>query len=176
MSSQYYAQSKAHWRYLAKQAQSAMPQTNKKTGGYVYNKDGSTRMRSNPLDSRGQPHRAGRDEDGKIVQPGGGKADAPPSSNDAARILMRTIQAGIRYEDLPEKSPTKNAARKSTEHAKMRGKKPPNQDTVAAPASAPPGTRYMARRAAKNLRNSKEYISKSINEDFKLALDEALGL
>ena len=163
--SQYYVKSKAHARYLGKQA-------NSKSG------------KSNELDFRGQPHRATRDESGNIVGAGGGKIDDPPAPNDAAKILMRSAASGIKYDDLPEKSQTANAARKETEHAKMRGKRPPGQDSVVSQATAPPGARHLARQERRKQQqqqrqlqvNSKEYLSKSISEQFSSDLDEALGL
>ena len=91
-SSQFYVQSKSQARMMGKQAN-------------------STSGKSNPLSSAGQNHHAGRDEGGNIISAGEGEAEEPIAPNDAAKMLMRSAQAGINYKDLPEKSPTANAAR-----------------------------------------------------------------
>lgn len=170
--------SQAQYDYVLKQAKSAIPKTDYHHRPMV-GKDGQTMMQASPLDNRGQPHRAGRDESGKIVTPGGGAADPPPAAREAMKMLMKFQAAGGQRNKLPKVSPTKNAARKDAEHAKMKNNK------VIRPATRPPGTasveREMLRRnkinaAAKINKEHAEYLSKSINEEFRSNLDEVLGL
>ena len=163
--------SQAQYDYFLKQCQSSMPKVdrhhNPKRGA-----DGKPLMRNKPLDSRGQARNASRDEEGNVIEPGGGKADAPPSQNQACQALMAFHRAGGRRSNLPTVSPTKNAARKDAEHAKMR------KDQVVRPATRPRGTAEYNKRLRQAMARgeSKEYLSKSINEEFNSALDEALGL
>lgn len=127
-----------------------------------------------PLDSRGMPRRAKRDERGRIVEPGGGKADSPMSPEQAKAMLLKLKKKGIDPKTLPRSSDTRNAARKSLEHAKMR------HDRVVRPAVRPPGTatylKQLQRRRQVLDQNSKNYLSKTIDEQFIMDLDEALGL
>jgi hypothetical protein len=127
-----------------------------------------------PLDSRGMTHNAGRDKNGRVVKPGGGKADTPPAPNKAAQAIMKWRRSGGRRSDLPQSSDTKNAARKDLGRAKMR------KDNVVRPAVNLPGTaeynREARRRQRQNLHASKKYLSKSINETFGSRLNKALGL
>lgn len=129
-----------------------------------------------PLDSRGMPHRARRDKRGRVVEPGGGKAD-PPMSPEQAKAMLRKLELkGIDPKKLPRSSDTRNAARKDLEHNKM------SNDRIVRLAVAPPGTASYARQQrqqqilAQNSKESKEYLSKSIDEQFTTSLDEALGL
>lgn len=126
------------------------------------------------LDSRGMPHRAKRDERGRVVEPGGGKADSPMSPEQAKAMLIKLKKKGIDPRKLPKKSDSRNAARKDLEHAKMR------HDRVVRPAIRPPGTATYMKQLQRQRQildqNSKEYLSKSINEKFITDLDEALGL
>ena len=157
--------SQAQYDYFLKQCQSSMPKMDRHLRPKK-DKQGRPVMRNKPLDSRGQAKNALRDEDGKVIEPGGGKADTPPSQNQACQAIWAFHRKGGTRAALPKVSPTKNAARKDAEHAKMK------KDQVIRPALRPRGTREYARRLAA----SKEYTSKSINESFNSALDEALGL
>lgn len=165
-----------------------------------------------PLDSRGQAHRAGRDETGRVVKPGGGAPDRGPTGNEAEEAILAFYQSGGKRSDLPKESPTKNAARKDLEHAKMK------QDQVVRPAIRPPGSseyerdqmraggtknpakgrfqqrhgewqyqnptsrqaqlamRTLKRSKGKGSRESVEYKSKTIDEDFDQSINKALGL
>lgn len=165
--------SRKQYDYFLKQALSA--QDRKDKHHRTVTRGGKPVKRANPLDSRGQAHRAKRDEAGRVTQPGGGKADAPPSAQQAMQAIMKFHQGGGSREALPKISDTRNAARKDLEHAKMR------RDKVIRPAVRPPGTaeynRELRRRQQQQLQtNSKEYLSKSISEQFSSDLDEALGL
>jgi hypothetical protein len=158
--------SRKQYDYFLKQALSAMPKVDKHhqpiAGGA---------KRANPLDSRGQAHRAERDKAGRVTTPGGGAADPPPSSQNALQAIMAFHQGGGSRAALPKVSPTRNAARKDLEHAKMR------RDRVIRPAVRPPGTAELEKQyRQRNLQNSKKYLSKSISEQFTSSLDEALGL
>jgi hypothetical protein len=164
--------SRKQYDYFLKQALSAQQKKDKHHRPVT--KGGQPVNRAKPLDSRGQPHRAKRDDAGRVTEPGGGKADAPPSANQAMQAIMKFHSQGGSREALPKVSDTRNAARKDLEHAKMR------RDKVIRPAVRPPGTaeysRALRRRQQEIQTNSKEYLSKSINERFGSALDEALGL
>jgi hypothetical protein len=107
--------SQAQFDYFAKQAKAAKGQ-------------------GTPLDSRGQAHRAARDETGKVTKPGGGSPDRGPTGNEAEEAILAFYQAGGKRSDLPKESPTKSAHRKDSEHAKMRN------DKVVRPATRPPGS------------------------------------
>lgn len=162
--------SQKQYDYFLKQALSAMDKTDKHLRPVT--KDGKPVKRAKPLDNRGQPHRAGRDESGQVVQPGGGAADEPPEQNQAMQVIMKFHNSGGTRASLPKISGTKNAARKDLEHAKMK------RDQVVRPAVRPPGSKEYEKRLRQrqqSLTNSKEYLSKSISEDFYLNLDEALG-
>lgn len=164
--------SRKQYDYFLKQALSTMSKTDKHHR--TVTRGGKPVARANPLDSRGQAHRAGRDDSGKVVQPGGGKADPPPSAQNALQTIMAFHQAGGTRNSLPKASPTKNAARKDQEHATMR------RDKVIRPALRPPGSaeyeRGIRKQQRAHLTSSKKYLSKSINENFTSALNHALGL
>lgn len=155
--------SKAQYDYFMKQLMANQPG---RKGGK--DKRGRPNRKVNPLDSRGQSHRAGRDESGKIVQPGGGAADAPPSGVEAYKALSKFQKSGKSRNDLPKTSSTKNAVRKDSEHAKMRN------DQVVRPAIRPPGASTYNKQ--RQLTNSREYLSKTIDENFNQALNEVLGI
>jgi len=106
----------------------------KKQFDYFSKQARASKGQGKPLDSRGQSHRAGRDDSGKVVEPGGGAPDPPPDGNEADEALLAFYQNGGKRSQLPDESPTKNASRKESEHAKMR------DDQVVAPARRPPGS------------------------------------
>lgn len=170
--------SKAQFDYFAKQAQSAFGKTK-------------------PLDARGQSRNAERDEDGNIVRPGGGKADAPPSAKQAIQALTNFHSKGGKREDLPQTSSSKDAYRKDAEHAKMRrdkvirlpvrprGSSNYERRGLQAQGYVPRKGKYAVNRfggweyvtpTQRTLAASKYYVSKSINEEFLSKLDEVLGL
>jgi hypothetical protein len=160
--------SQAQYNYFLKQAKSAMPKTDKHHNPIVSN--GKAVYQSTPLDSRGQAHRAGRDESGKVIKPGGGNPDAPPSAKQAMQALMKFHNAGKSKEQLPERSSTRNAERKDKEHAKMKF------DKIIRPATRPPGTASLEKLHRQNLHASRKYVSGFISEEFNLALNGALGI
>lgn len=164
--------SRKQYDYFLKQALSAQPKRDRHHRPITRN--GQQVNRAKPLDARGQPHRAKRDDAGRVTQPGGGSADAPPSADEAMKAIMAFHQAGGTRESLPKVSDTRNAARKDLEHAKMR------RDKVIRPAVRPPGTAEYTKQLRQRQRqvdmNSKKYLSKFINEEFVSSLDKALGL
>lgn len=187
--------SKSQYDYFLKQAQSAMPKTDRHHRPIT--KDGKPVMRNTPLDSRGQARNALRDRDNHIVQPGAGRADPPPSAQQAMQALAKFHNAGGSREGLPEKSNTKDAYSARQEHAQMKN------DQVVGQPTRPRGSSTYERHSLKSrghkarkgryirnneggweyvspsqltLSTSKEYLSKSINEEFNSKLDEALRL
>jgi hypothetical protein len=129
--SQMQSGSKSQTNYLLKQLAAGNPRMAQMLA-QALGKPWSTKGGIKPLDARGQPHRMSVDDKGNVV-PGGGPPDAPPSGKDAEQMLLRTARSGVKYSDMPEKSPTKEAERKSEEHASMR-------KGAEAPARRPPGT------------------------------------
>jgi len=150
------------------------------------------RGKGTPLDSRGQAHNAGRDDEGNIVSAGGGKPDGPPSGEEACQALDAFHQTGGTRASLPDKSDTVDADKARAEHAQMR------KDRVVHPATRPRGSSTLAQRALRNAGHTprkgrysrdsaggllyqppnveSKYMSKTIDEDFDKAINEALGL
>lgn len=159
--------SKAQYDYFMKQLMAHQPGRRQ-----AKDKRGRPARKVNPLDARGQAHRALRDENGNVTQPGGGESDSIPTGSEAYKALMKFQKSGLTRNDLPKVSPTKNAARKDLEHAKMK------RDQVVRPAVRPPGSSEFDKlqRQRQRLNDSREYLSKSIDEMFYRALDEALGI
>jgi hypothetical protein len=188
--------SQDQYDYFAKQAQSAMAKLDMHLRP-VREGDGQIKMRNSPLDDRGQARNAERDKEGNITNPGGGKADAPPSAKQATQALVKFHNAGGNRASLPKSSNTKDAYKARQERNQMKN------DQVVSKATRPRGTSTVERqrlrasgatpRKGRYVRNRQggweyatptqrtlaagvKYLSKTIDEEFHNQLDEALGL
>ncbi len=178
--------SKRQWRYYLK---GAGP-----TAKFI-DSNGNTITGGSGLDLSGQASRAGRNKEGKIIKAGGGKPYPPPPDDDCAEIIRHFLKHGGPAggpgdpNKLPEQSMTANAIRKRDEYPETPGgeaKSPPGAPTLAraarkAAAAAAKGAASPANVAKKPKKKSKKneskrYISNSINEEFNLALNKALGI